>query len=175
MRQEALIMMIIFLATVFSAISVVLPQCQPPNDCSVHVFRVRLSQKPEGEEPVENTTYSPNSPSYKQNEFPVLLVTFLLFVGIFLGILFTAFCLFMADTRKEPQFDRSSAVIYTKVGDNSSNATEMRPMLRREIEMVRQDQMESGSVARSMSSAGTRPWHKASSSVPQSTSRHISL
>ncbi|CAD6190922.1 unnamed protein product [Caenorhabditis auriculariae] len=34
----------------------VLPACQPPNNCSVHVFRVRLSQKPDGDELLDTST-----------------------------------------------------------------------------------------------------------------------
>ncbi|CAI2292973.1 unnamed protein product [Caenorhabditis sp. 36 PRJEB53466] len=246
--------MLLFLFTiVLSALSVVIPQCQPPNDCSVHVFRVRLSQKPEDEEP-ENTTYkavqnneygtnyyeirggkemtpklaaeiiqsmgkdadprlkekisnkefywkavepggaeramsasippppatkqrtsTPENSSFKPNEFPVLLVTLLLFVGIFLGILLTAFCFFMANMRKEPHFDRSSAVIYSKVDET---ATEMRPMLRRDqqIDILRQEAMENSSVTRSMSS-GTRigPAFRNGNSLQLANSRHISL
>lgn len=97
-----------------------------------------------------NDTFQPRNSSYKGSEFPFLLITLLICVGIFLGILITGFCLFMANLRKEPQFDRSSAVIYSKA---SESATEMRPMLRRDqqIEMLRQEAMESASVAPSMS------------------------
>lgn len=247
-------MLLILFTAVLSALSVVIPQCQPPNDCSVHVFRVRLSQKPDSEDP-ENTTYSavqnneygtnyyeirggkemtpklaaeiissmgkdadprlkekinnkefywkavapggdragasatlpppppakkeqtstPSSSTSKPSEFPVLLVALLLGVGIFLGILLTAFCLFMANMQKEPQFDRSSVVIYNKVGRDSSR----RPMLPRrreqQIELI-----ESASVAPSTAS-GTRigpAWRNGNgvTAAPASTtSRHISL
>lgn len=237
-------------------------QCQPPNDCSVHVFRVRLSQKPEDDP--QNQTYqnnnnnnnnayekgdygnnyyeirggkemtpklaaeiissmgenadprlkekinnkeffwkavSPNervapsvpvpppppppkkvitttesSYSFRPSDFPVLLVSLLICVGIFLGIMLTAICLFMANMQKEPQFDRSSVVIYNKVGGGSRDGSH-RPMLstRREqqIELI-----ENASVAPSMSSA-TRigPAWRNGNNPPQPSiaSRHISL
>ncbi|CAP36973.1 Protein CBG19740 [Caenorhabditis briggsae] len=229
----------------FPPLPLAAPQCQPPHDCSVHVFRVRLSQKPEGET-AENTTFSdprnqdsiyeirggkemtpklaaeiissmgkdadprlkekinnkefywkavgpnekyatvafqppppppkkqptattPAATGFRPSDFPVLLVSLLLCVGIFLGILLTAICLFMANMQKEPQFDRSSVIIYNKVG----GANNRRPMLpkRREqqIELI-----ERASVAPSMSS-GTRigpAWRNGNAGT---TSRHISL
>lgn len=247
-------MLLLLFTAVLSALSVVIPQCQPPNDCSVHVFRVRLSQKPETEEP-ENTTYSavrnneygtnyyeirggkemtpklaaeiiqsmgkdadprlkekinnkefywkavapggdrvasaslppppppvkkeqtstPSSSDFKPTDFPFLLVTLLLCVGIFMGILLTAFCLFMASMQKEPQFDRSSVVIYNKVGGASESRRPMLPRRReQQIELI-----ESASVAPSMSS-GTRigpAWRNGNgvTAAPSTTSRHISL
>ncbi|CAL2027480.1 unnamed protein product [Caenorhabditis brenneri] len=250
-------MWLILFTAFLSGLSVVIPQCQPPNDCSVHVFRVRLSQKPDTDDP-ENTTYSAvrnneygtnyyeirggkemtpklaaeiiqsmgkdadprlkekitnkefywkpvepgsndrvisapvppppppkkeqtstaSSSDFKPTDFPILLVTLLLCVGIFMGILLTAFCLFMASMQKEPQFDRSSVIIYNKV-----SAESRRPMLPRrreqQIELI-----ESASVAPSMSS-GTRigpAWRNGNTVVvatttaaPSTTSRHISL
>lgn len=247
-------MILILFTAILSAISVVIPECQPPDDCKVHVFRVRLSQKPE-EDP-ENTTYSavlnneygnnyyeirggkemtpklaaeiiqsmgkdadprlkekinkkefywkPVSPSDRQThvpvpppppqqkivttteysmkptDFPFLLVTFLLCIGIFMGILLTAFCIFMTSIQKEPQFDRSSVIVYNKVSSASSLSGSRRGQMlpkRREqqIELI-----ERASVAPSQSS-GTRigpAWRSQNANPPPppgTTTRYISL
>uniref|UniRef100_A0A1I7USV2 Equatorin n=1 Tax=Caenorhabditis tropicalis TaxID=1561998 RepID=A0A1I7USV2_9PELO len=244
-------MLLLLFTAVLSAISVVIPECQPPADCSVHVFRVRLSQKPDVDDP-ENTTYSafrnneygnnyyeirggkemtpklaaeiiqsmgkdadprlkekitnkefywkpvgpggdhsasPSLPpppqpkkeeastaspsDFKPTDFPFLLVTLLLCVGIFMGILLTAFCIFMASMQKEPQFDRSSVIIYNKVGGASESRRPMLPRRReQQIELI-----ERASVAPSLSS-GTRigpAWRNGNGAAPSTASRHISL
>ncbi|CAA21663.2 Conserved plasma membrane protein [Caenorhabditis elegans] len=252
-------MLLILFTAVLSALSVVIPQCQPPNDCSVHVFSVRLSQKPEAEDP-ENTTYSavrnneygtnyyeirggkemtpklaaeiiqsmgkdadprlkekinnkefywkavepggsrvisaslpppptqkkeqtstPSSYSFKPSDFPWILVGLLFCIGIFMGVMLTACYHFINNMQKEPQFDRSSAIIYNKAGD-SVGSESRRPMLPRrreqQIELI-----ERASVAPSMSS-GTRigPAWRNTNGTPaviittsSTPSRHISL
>lgn len=247
-------MWLLLFTAVLSALSVVIPQCQPPNDCSVHVFRVRLSQKPDVDDP-ENTTYSavqnseygnnyyeirggkemtpklaaeiissmgkdadprlkekitnkefywkavgpgdrmasaamqpppppkkeqpstPSPPTSSPSEYPVVLFTLLVCIGIFVGVLLTGFCYFMATMQKEPQFDRSSVVIYNKVGGGRESRRQMLPRRReQQIELI-----ESASVAPSMSSA-TRvgpAWRNGNgvplTAAPSTTSRHISL